>query len=212
MVLVDILFAKFTEHFTQSVLNSYLRLLPVNLQQKNARFLRWQDKHSHLIGKLLLDEGLKQYGYKKTLTELKYSPFGRPYLNESVDFNISHSGNYVICAIANNARLGIDIEKVEKIDCSDFINILRTEEWEDIVNSTDPAFTFFQYWAMKESVIKAEGKGLSIPLKSICIKNKEARFNGKIWFLRKLPIDKNYSCYLAINDPDFDVRICEIGF
>lgn len=79
MIHAGILFTKFTEHFAQSVLNSYLRLLPVDLQKKNSRFLRWQDKQSHLLGKLLLNEGLKNYGYKIFLGELKYSQYGRPY-------------------------------------------------------------------------------------------------------------------------------------
>jgi 4'-phosphopantetheinyl transferase len=126
MVHVYILYTKFTEHFTQSVFNSYLHLLPIDIQKKNLRFLRWQDKHSHLLGKLLLNEGFKNYGYENLLAELKYSHYGRPYLNEFIDFNISHSGNYVICAITNDSQLqlGIDIEKIEKINFPEFVNIL----------------------------------------------------------------------------------------
>jgi 4'-phosphopantetheinyl transferase len=212
MVHVDILFTKFTEHFTQSIFNSYLRLLPIELQKKNSRFLRWQDKHSHLLGKLLLNKGLKNYGYENLLAELKYSHYGRPYLNEFIDFNISHSGNYVICAIANDSQLGIDIEKIEEINFSEFVDILRDEEWNQIVNSTNPLFTFYEYWTMKESVIKAEGRGLSIPLKDIFIKNNNACLNEKIWFLKKIQIDEEYSCHLVINNSEFDIQTQKIFF
>ncbi|MDR2383938.1 MAG: 4'-phosphopantetheinyl transferase superfamily protein [Prevotellaceae bacterium] len=36
--------------------------------------------------------------------------------------------------------------------------------------TTNPFFTFYDYWTIKESVIKAEGRGLSIPLKNIFVK------------------------------------------
>ena len=209
---VNILFARFTEHFAQSVWDSYLSLLPIDLQKKNSCFLRWQDRHSHLIGKLLLKKGLKEIGHEKSLAELKYSQYGRPYFNEKFDFNISHSENYVICAIGNDVRLGIDIEKVEKINLSEFVSILRTEEWNKIVNSTKPTSSFFQYWTIKESVIKANGKGLSTPLKDIYIKNEKAYLNKEIWFLKKIQIDKDYSCCLATNNFETNLQICEIIF
>jgi len=212
MLHVNILFTSFTEQFALPIWNLYLGLLPIDLQKKNSRFLRWQDRHSHLIGMLLLKKGLKEIGYEKSLTELKYNQYGRPYLNKKIDFNISHSGNYVICAIANDLRLGIDIEKVDKIDYTDFKNMMRHSEWKDIVNSIYPSFTFFQYWTIKESVIKADGRGLSIPLKDIYIKNEKAYLDGETWFLKKLQLDKDYSCCLATNNSEIDIHIHEINF
>ena len=212
MVHVNILFSRFTEPFNQSVWALYLSLLPTDIQKRNSGFLRWQDQHSHLIGKLLLKKGLKEIGYEKSLTELKYNQYGRPYLNEKFDFNTSHSGDYVICAIANDVRLGIDIEKVDNIDIADFKNLMRISEWESIVNSKCPNLTFFQYWTIKESVIKADGRGLSIPLKDIYINNEEACLKGKTWFFKKIQIDNDYSCCLATNNSEIDIHMHKICF
>ncbi len=43
--------------------------------------------------------------------------YGKPYLNgyPNYYFNISHSGEFVVCAISNNP-VGIDIEQIKQIE------------------------------------------------------------------------------------------------
>lgn len=212
MKCIDVFISEFTEPFPESVWNSYYQLLPLELKKKNDCQRRWQEKHSNLIGKLLLNEALLKYGYKEALLNLKYNRYGRPYIDEIIDFNISHSGKYVICTIGRNIKLGVDIEKVEFINFNDYINTMNEREWGYINNSNNSYFSFFQYWSIKESVIKAVGKGLSIPLKSIYIKNTEAYYGEKRWFIKELCIDKNYSCYLAIDNPHVTIKVNKLIF
>ena len=164
------------------------------------RFKRWQDRNASLLGKILLLEGLKKYGYPSDfLDNLSYSPHNRPFLDDSIDFNISHSGEYVVCAINNEGRVGIDIERMRPLDFSEFRNYMTSEEWNMMHESPDQLEYFYELWTVKESVIKGEGKGLSIPLLDIHWEGETASVSNNLWYIRKILIDPGYSCHVAAN-------------
>lgn len=138
-----ILFTKFIHELPSIHKEKYITKLPNELKERNSRFVRWQDRHANLFGKLLLIEGLKQYGFEdNVLTNLKYNKYSRPYLNSEIDFNISHSGEYVMCAISKSAKLGIDIEAIQGIDFKDFKKVMSAQQWQDINNSESPSRAF----------------------------------------------------------------------
>lgn len=172
------------------------------------RYRRWQDRQAGLFGKLLLIEGLKNVGLASvSLDELKYNEFGRPFLNRPGDFNISHSGGYVLCAVAEEGKVGIDIEKIRSISLTDFKAHFRSEEWREITESLRPSERFFEYWTLKESIIKANGNGLSIPLTEILHHDNKALLYSESWYVRKICIDKDYKCHLATNLANLDLSI-----
>ena len=78
-----------------------LPLLPESAQEKIHRFRFKVDQDRALLGKLLLCFLLRdQYGIKGPL-KLEYTEYQRPYLldHPGLDFNISHSGAYVVVAL-----------------------------------------------------------------------------------------------------------------
>lgn len=176
----------------------YLNQLPVSLQAKNAKYRRWKDKHLHLFGKLLLLEGLRNIGYTdEILNKIDYNHYSRPFINEDIDFNISHSGEYVLCAIGKKIRLGVDVEEIKHINFDDFDQVMTHRQWLDIKQSEDPERFFFKYWTIKESVIKADSRGLSIPLLDIHVNDNKVCYDNKTWYLKELNLDERYSTYLA---------------
>ncbi|WP_062491249.1 MULTISPECIES: 4'-phosphopantetheinyl transferase family protein [Paenibacillus] len=114
-----------------------------------------------------------------------YNSFGKPFLKnvENVFFNVSHSGNWVVCAL-DNSPIGIDIEIVKPIDISIARRFFSTVEYKDIMKRTPTQREdyFYTLWTLKESYIKAIGKGLSIPLDSFSfrVKNDMKDPNGNI--------------------------------
>jgi len=182
--------------------NSLFEKLPKDLLAKNKKYLRWQDRKLNVLGKLLLIEGLKLYnldsGY---LEKLKYTKYGKPYfLDLELDFNISHSGEYAICALAKGMRLGVDIEKIKEIDLDSFPEVFTQNEFHNINTSKSKEETFYNYWTIKESIIKAIGKGLSIPLQDIKINtSKQVNYNNDIWYVEGLQIDDQYASHIAID-------------
>jgi 4'-phosphopantetheinyl transferase len=89
---------------------------------------------------------------------------------ERLSFNISHTQNVVVLAIARDRRIGIDAEAV-RID-RDALEVARhffaPPEVEALSGEAPERRDerFVEYWTLKESYIKARGMGLAIPLDS----------------------------------------------
>ncbi len=175
--------------------------LPEALLAKNKSYRNWKDRELNLLGKLLLIEGLKLYDIDlKRLKELKYNKYGKPYLDLDLDFNISHSGEYVICGLAKGLRLGVDIEKIEAFDLDSITGVFTKNELFHINSFEKKELIFYDYWTKKESVIKAIGRGLSIPMEDIEVyKKRQLSYDNNIWYIQKLQIDNLYSSHIALN-------------
>lgn len=211
--MIDIYYTSFSKKIPDHLWYKYLNMLPVEMQNKNARYRNWQDRQSHLIGKLLLIIGLSKYGYNSgILTKINYSDYNRPFLNNTIDFNISHSGNFVLCAMAEDVRIGVDIEEIKKIDFKDFGITMDKNQWEEIMNSVEPTKAFFKLWTIKESIIKADGRGLAIPLKDIRIWNKKGMYDRQNWYFEEVDVNENYIAFLATDIECVEINYWNIDF
>lgn len=211
---IQIHYTKFLEQLPDNLFNEYLSLLPAHLQKKNSKLFRWQDRHANLFGKLLLQKGLRYYGYADDiLQEIQLNIYSRPFLKGAIDFNISHSGGYVLCAVGKDLRLGVDVEEIKDINFDDFNQIMTCDQWQDIMISKDAKGSFFKYWTIKESVIKADSRGLSIPLSDIHVYDNKVFYDNQTWYLQELKLDKDYRAFLATNRQtvEFDLEYADFS-
>lgn len=105
--------------------------------------------------------------------EITYGQYGKPQLGPapepaSLRFNVSHSGDFAIIAVAQQREVGVDVERirpqvaVEALADSSF----STEEAAGLKELRGRARqrAFFTCWSRKEAYAKATGKGLRLPL------------------------------------------------
>ena len=211
MIEIKLIHTHFTEPLDDGLYDYYLAFLPKDLQIKNGQYRRWQDRHTHLFGKIFLIHLANKLGLDGAVLEkLQYTDHNRPFLVGSTDFNISHTGATVACAMVHGAKIGLDIEDYSEVDFADFPKIHNEELWEKIRCSEDPQAAFFDCWTTKESVIKADGKGLSIPLNEIVVEENRAQIGVQEWYTQRLRLYENMSCCLACNQSDFKVVIEKI--
>jgi len=114
--------------------------------------------------------------------------YSKPFLIGYPDFhyNVSHSGDWVVCATSSNL-VGVDVEYIDKnIDLSIAQHYFTAEEALDIntKNSNEKYNRFFHYLTAKESFIKCVGKGLSIPLTSFSIHENKVVHNNTVSLFR----------------------------
>jgi 4'-phosphopantetheinyl transferase len=210
---VDVFYTKFKERLPNHLWEDYMDFLPADQQNRVFKYRRWQDQYSYLFGRLLLLEGLKRYSTDKSLKNIDYDEYNKPFIsNSTIQFNISHSGEYVICAITEGYSIGVDIEKVDVIGFENFTNVLSSRELNYIRKSSRPLKSFYELWVRKESVVKADRRGLTIPLSEINIQMRHAYCYSEIWYLTELSIDKNYCACLAIGLPNPDISINRLDF
>lgn len=205
---IKIYYTSFDNQLDDGTFNIYLAKLPTAIQEKIIRYKRWQNRQECLLGNLLLIIGLLEFGFSEnSLNDITYNNYGRPFINDSMDFNISHSGNYVVCAMAKGIKIGIDIEKLKCNNLADFEPAMTEYQWKQIYESQSPHTKFYNYWTIKESVIKADGKGMLVPLDKIFIEDNIAGYGTDKWHLYPISIDNEYSCTLASNVPDSLVEV-----
>ncbi|WP_268225683.1 4'-phosphopantetheinyl transferase family protein [Sinomicrobium oceani] len=194
-------YARISREYHDELIQRFLRDFSKEFQYKILNYRRWQDAQLSLLGRLLLKQGLKDLHNIPTNKNLdiQYSDYNKPYLvNEFLKFSISHSGNIAVCTITNFNDIGIDIEKMKSVEVSLFKNQMTIFEWKLINNSIDKKNAFYNYWTQKEAVIKANGKGLSIPLTSFEIIDSQVLLNNELYTLKELKIAQDYKCHLAI--------------
>lgn len=171
-------------------------LLPIEMQKKILNYMRWQDSHAYLYGRLLLKEAICELGYNYSLELMEKTKYGKPYFeNSDFGFNISHSGEYIVCVISTDEKqnLGIDIEQIKPIELENFKDVFSEEEKKEIISDDN----FFTFWTRKEAIIKADGRGLLIPLNTINVLSPFVVLDNNKYNLYEVKIDKNYIAYIA---------------
>ena len=181
--------------------------LPAALQPKILRYRRWEDAHAALLGKLLLLVALKEIGSTATLDQLLYTPYDKPFFPMGPNFNISHSGNRVICGLTTTGRIGVDIEWVKPLSFDDFQTQFTPAEWQAIRGAPDPVAAFYRFWTAKESLIKADGRGLGIPLLELDVTEyRPITLDGASWTFQPITRFPGYAAHLTTEDPNPAIR------
>lgn len=204
MTIAHIYYTQFNQPLSPDLFKTYLHTLPTDLQHKVQRFVRWQDQHASLFARLLLQEALQPY--QLTLQQIRYTEYQRPYIYHSPDFNVAHSGEYVICAIMEQGRIGIDIEKIRPVEMQHFTSIFSSNQQQALAQAANKLDLFFKFWTQKESAIKADGRGLNIELDTIESVNSQVQLEHT-WFLHEMThFLPDYACHLATDQQDINVK------
>ncbi|GAV14165.1 4'-phosphopantetheinyl transferase superfamily protein [Paenibacillus sp. NAIST15-1] len=153
-------------------LNDWLPFLSPERRERVGRFYREMDSIrcvlSELVAKSLI---IEMTGCSSDQIAIQADQFGKPYMSgpyNHIQFNISHSGTWVV-GIANDQDhpVGIDIEQIdEDMELGSFASILSIDEKRvlDSVPVNERIERFIELWTYKESYVKADGKGLSMPI------------------------------------------------
>ena len=111
----------------------------------------------------ILADVLKRDYKIENCPEILRDEYGKPYLQDNpLYFNVSHSGEYLAIAVSESP-VGIDIQGQKLIKDGMFKKVVQLEE--TLLIGENRQKDFLRLWALKESFVKAEGKGLRIALK-----------------------------------------------
>ena len=187
--------------------------LPDDSAKKAARFKHDVNAQRKIIGELLVRATLcKTFNLDNKSISFDYSEKKKPFLKDrnSIHFNISHSGDWVVCAVAEK-EVGIDVEKIHKINLNIARRFFAPEEVKHLFELPEKAQFdyFFDLWTLKESYLKALGTGLTKPLSSFTVSQENGNLmlyeEGKVVnvFLKKYTIDNYHKLSACAFDSDF---------
>jgi 4'-phosphopantetheinyl transferase len=211
---------------------AYLRHLEQDLsadeQERASRFRFARDRDRFIGARGLLREILALYlNASPARLSFGYSAHGKPFLageeHSTLRFNVSHSFDAMLLAIAHMREVGVDIESVRN-------NIVAIEEIGETVLSEpekqalarfggeDKRTNFLRFWTLKEAYIKADGRGVSLPLARIDVSSPEGRVAAldeatgewrtcPRWELRTLAPVPGYVAALAAEGQDWRLAL-----
>lgn len=197
------------------------RLLSPEEEDRALRFKteRLQNEFRAGRGQLrrLLGEVLQQD--PKTI-ELDYGELRKPFLRDhSLHFNVSHSKDFWGMAWSKEAPLGLDIEfknpglnyprLARTFCCSAELDYLQK------VQGSEQKERFFQLWSAKESLIKKDGRGLSMPVKLVELSPLMNAQTGNLQVktLGETGLDRVPQLQIKAYDfhPDYSLALCTEG-
>ena len=140
---------------------------------------------------------------------------GKPYLPDDpqVHFNLSHSGNRVMCAVSAYA-CGCDVEQIshKKKQIDMVIRCLAESEQRLAAVS---AVHFYRIWTLKESILKLSGEGIVIPLNSFEVSLdppavRQDFFPEPILLKEYDTLQDEYCCALALSGGELPETMTEV--
>lgn len=153
--------------------NKWYSLMNEDKQHRVDRFRFMDDKKRTVAGEMLARIAIAEWcGVTPESITFGTKEHGKPYAKDlAVEFNISHSGDMVVCAV-DDKPIGIDIEQIRPIDltvakciCADEESLYlfgHTPTERDFTYTTDTKILtrFFELWTAKEAYGKCIGEGI----------------------------------------------------
>ncbi len=161
------------------LLEDYRAILTDDERAQEQRFYFAKDRHQYLVTRALVRTTLSRYAAVAPADwRFTSNDYGRPAVaprgnvsDPGPEFNVSHTTGVILCAVGSCRALGVDVEDVRRhVGYREVMNrCLSVSEIEDLGTRSplDRPERFFEYWTLKESYVKAVGRGLSIPLDQI---------------------------------------------
>jgi 4'-phosphopantetheinyl transferase len=142
--------------------------------ERASRFRFPRDRNRYLVGRAVLRSILARYlACAPGDLRFRYGASGKPMLadtfkGETLEFNVSHSGEYALYAVARDRKVGIDIEQMradmpyEQI-AAQFFSPEENRHLRSLPEHLRRT-AFYFIWTRKEAYVKARGEGLLLPL------------------------------------------------
>lgn|SRR5699024_2319482 len=142
--------------------------------------------------------------------------YGKPLLKSSrpLHFNLSYSGEWVVCSISSTS-VGVAIEKMNPIDYAKAKRFFTPDEYEELLNKEEIERLAYYYrlWCLKESYLKATGKGLYHSMDAFCITPsiRSGQYeveNGKqTFYVKEYALDPAYKLAVCAKNKGFAEQI-----
>ena len=117
-------------------------------------------RDENILGRLLLHNALQKHSIEEYTVEYKANEKPSLVSESEMYFNISHSGNYVALALSE-MEVGCDIQEIRPYNPKVAKRNYSQKETEFIEKSHNKDESFIRFWALKESVLKFTGMGIS---------------------------------------------------
>jgi|tagenome__1003787_1003787.scaffolds.fasta_scaffold20875458_1 4'-phosphopantetheinyl transferase len=210
----------------EGCLDELNRFLTTEERSRAARFHFAIDRQRSIVGhalaRIILAHHLRRSPHELAFD---YNPFDKPRLaggpDPALEFNISHSGEWLLIALAHRV-VGVDVERMREDMASAEIAARFFSRAECLALAALPqemqCSAFFDCWTRKEAYLKARGDGLSLPLDQFdvaFVPGAEPRLLAarhdpaevRRWALRALDVGPGHKAALAVAGFEWQLKL-----
>lgn len=204
-----------------SAIAGYPSLMNPAEQARNLRYRKGPLRDADKITRALLRTVLSQYDdHPPQRWEFATQSHGRPVVAmpaTGLHFNLSHSTQWIACAVTRIPMIGVDIER-----CQRNVDVLRLarrffspKEYRAVLecSGVERRQRFFAYWTLKEAYIKARGEGISLGLNKFSFGfsaagaigiecDEQLQDNPDAWHFMLSPHEGDHRLALAVKPPE----------
>jgi 4'-phosphopantetheinyl transferase len=200
-----------------------LELLSTDERSRAERFVFDLDRDRFIVSRATLRRLLaRSLGVVPSSITFQQGQHGKPALATFAElrFNVSHSGDRGLVALAVGREVGVDIERVRtsvnplEIAARFFSPVERAAL--EALSPADRRDAFFACWTRKEAYLKALGLGLSLPLDSFDVEVRPSvpaallrtghdSYAINRWSMYSLTVDPGYAASLVVEG-----RTCQV--
>ncbi|SFT01882.1 4'-phosphopantetheinyl transferase family protein [Marininema halotolerans] len=194
----------------------YLSLLT---DEEKGVFHRYKVDHKKvefLLGRLLLKSALSsRLGIHPEEITFCKNEYGKLFLTKnsqpSVHFNLSHTHGLLACAVTTECEVGIDVEGTHE----DHLGVMKTVFVENEISyiqqqrsDEEKQKAFYRIWTRKEAVMKAIGKGFSLPPLSFSVPTETDADSRFFFYTESLAEGFLLSGAISnvVNDPTWEIE------
>jgi len=204
-------------------LNDFPSILNIGEKEKAASYKNERDKNRSIISRGVLRMLIGKYinlAPKKIEFEkaLDHKPFVGNTAGVDLHYNVSHSGDWILIAVAENA-IGIDIEEVDRnFDYREILTACFSDAESNYIHqSLQPQESFYTLWTRKEALIKATAKGLDDEILLIPCMDGDHEVNADLihstvnWEVRSFQPEESYVAGIAHQPLGQEIVFYEAG-
>jgi 4'-phosphopantetheinyl transferase len=202
-------------------------------RDRHARFRFERDRDAYLVAHALTRRLLADViGVEASALEFSASEHGRPELsapNAALDFrfNLSHTHGLVACGVTRGREIGVDVERIDRevelLAVGRHVYSPREMAVLESLSGEAQRLHFFELWTLKEAYVKAIGKGLAGPLRSISFApgaldpvpvhfDPEANDDASTWCFRRHSPRSSHRLAIALRaDASAAIRFSEVS-
>jgi 4'-phosphopantetheinyl transferase len=213
----------------REVVDAWRRVLSDDERRRADRFVHESDRRRWTVARGGLRYLLSRYcDTPPGALAFEQGAAGKPSLtaaahrHRTIHFNLAHSHGRALLAVGGTRPVGIDLEQAR----GDFDTIALARHYfcerELEAITAAPVLhqreAFFRHWVAKESVLKAQGVGLSFPLDRFFVTfdaddafaRVQSRDPSRLdpdWFIRLLAAEEGWHAAVTARGEDWDVRV-----
>lgn len=200
------------------MLSGMLETLNETEQQKAAAFRLPLMRQRYIAVRYLVRKTLGQYlQTEPQALQFCADTYGKPFLAcGSLHFNISHTADLLMIAVANFPDIGIDVESIKPRGSLDGLAVrcftdTEYHGWRQLSGAQQQA-VFYRLWTKKEAFVKAVGRGIALGLEKCEVQlpaggqlvNIPAEFGSAAdWRITELPTDADSAAALVTPNHSF---------